>query len=119
MVEKFMVEKFMVEKFMVETIIVEKSMVEMSINPTKRVRCLMLPFLVIIGLSQLLIMGSILACVVYLPLEAKLLAIAVTAAEAFIIFPWWYAVIHLFAVFEKDQFNGSYLVYPAPSMHTG
>ena len=79
----------------------------------------MLPFLVIIGLSQLLIMGSILACVVFLPLEAKLLAIAVTAVEAFIIFPWWYAVIHLFAVFEKDQFNGSYLVYPAPSMHTG
>ena len=107
------------EKFMAEKSMVEYSMVEMSINSTKRVRCLMLPFLVVIGLSQLLIMGSILACVVFLPLEAKLLAIAVTAVEAFIIFPWWYAVIHLFAVFEKDQFNGSYLVYPAPSMHTG
>ena len=81
MVANFMVEKSMVEKFMVEKFMVEKSMVEMSINPTKRVRCLMLPFLVIIGLSQLLIMASILACVVFLPLEAKLLAIAVTAAE--------------------------------------
>ena len=89
--------------------------ISLVIGATKRIRCLMLPYLVLFGIAQIFIMASILACVVFLPAEAKPLAIAVTAFEAFVVFPWWYAVIHLFAVFEKNHYHGSYLVYPAPS----
>ena len=44
---------------------------------------------------------------------ALVFAVAVTAMEAFIIFPWWFGVIHLFAVYDKEHIHGSYLIYPS------
>ena len=71
----------------------------------------MLPFLVFMGLAQLLIMASIVACVIYLPIDYKLLAAVITAFEAFVIFPWWFAVIHLYAVFDSKRFQVIESVY--------
>lgn len=87
------------------------------IGAAKRIRCLMMPFLIVFGMIQLILMISVLACVIYLPLTAKPLAFAVTAFEAFVVFPWWYAVIHLFAAFDKGHFyQSSYFVHhPSPS----
>lgn len=87
------------------------------IGAAKRIRCLMMPFLIVFGMIQLILMISILACVIYLPLTAKPLAFAVTAFEAFVVFPWWYAVIHLFAAFDKGHFyQSSYFVHPSPPL---
>ena len=62
------------------------------------------------------VVPTISACVIYLPMDYKPLAAAVTAFEAFVIFPWWFGVIHLFAIYDKDHhFRGSYLVYPPSS----
>ncbi len=83
------------------------------IGAEKKIRCLMLPHLVIFGLAQMLIMVSILACVFLLPASSKLLSLAVLAIEAFVLFPWWYTTIHLFAVNDKKHYKGSYILYPA------
>ena len=55
-------------------------------------------------------MNSISACVIYLKVDFKPIAAAVAAFEAFIIFPWWFGVIHLFADYDKNRFRGNYLV---------
>ena len=55
--------------------------ISLVIGATKRVRWLMLPYLVLFGIAQIFIMASILACVLYLPVEAKPLAAGVTAFE--------------------------------------
>lgn len=85
------------------------------IGACRKIRCLMLPFLVLFGIAQLFIMASILACVFYLPSPAKPLAVAVTAVEAFVVFPWWFATIHLFAAYDKNHYKGPYLVSYPPS----
>ena len=62
-------------------------------------------------------MNSISACVIYLKVDFKPIAAAVAAFEAFVIFPWWFGVIHLFAIYDQHHFRGSYLVYPPSSIN--
>ena len=59
---------------------------------------------------MLYLTNSISASVIYLPLDLKPLAAVVAAFEAFVIFPWWFGVIHLFADYDKNRFRGNYLV---------
>ena len=96
----------------------------------------MLPFLVLFGMAQLFIMVSVVTCVIYLPADYKLLSLAVIAVEAFILFPWWYAVIHLFAIYDKAHYyratveaamamqqaeseSATYWAYPTSSTSSG
>jgi hypothetical protein len=41
------------------------------IGIARRVKCLFIPWLLIFGLTQLAILGSVLACVIYLPSDFK------------------------------------------------
>ena len=95
------------------------------IGAAKKIRCLMLPYLVLFGLGQIGLFLAIIACVLYLPIVSGQIAfscaVAVTATEALIIFPWWYGVIHLFAVYDKAHVHKSYLMYsgaPPPPPRT-
>lgn len=87
------------------------------IGASRKIRCLLLPYLVIFGLAQIAILCGVLACVIYLKVDFKPIAAAVAAFEAFIIFPWWFGVIHLFAIYDQHHFRGSYLVYPPSSIN--
>jgi hypothetical protein len=66
------------------------------------VRFLLLPWLIVFGLLQLAMVVAIPLCVLYLPEEFKLLGAGVAAVEALVAFPWWFSVIHLFAVLERE-----------------
>jgi len=48
------------------------------IGIARRVKCLFIPWLLIFGLTQLAILGSVLACVIYLPSDFKVTFDALT-----------------------------------------
>ena len=52
---------------------------------------------------QVFLLFGILLSVTHLPAEYKLTAAVIAVVEAFVIFPWWFAVIHLFAVFTNEE----------------
>ena len=83
------------------------------IGAATRTRWLLLPWLTLYALFQLFVMFSILACVLWLPKNYKLLAAGVATIEAFILFPWWFAVLHLFTFLTNAQLfdKGSYRSY--------
>ena len=68
------------------------------IGAATRTRWLLLPWLTLFALFQLSVLFSILACVLWLPKSYKLLAAGVATVEAFILFPWWFASLHLFSM---------------------
>ena len=68
------------------------------IGAAKRVRWLMIPWLVLSGIGQIGLLLGIFACVIWMPNWYKLAALGVAAAQAFVIFPWWFAAMHLFGV---------------------
>ena len=55
------------------------------------------------GLVQIALLFAVLVAVVELPDEFKLLSVAIAAVEAFVVFPWWFSVIHLFAVLTNEE----------------
>ena len=87
-------------------------------------RYLLLPWLIMFGLLQVALLCSVLLAVLHLPQEFKLLSVAIAAFEvrgdtdcclsegnainvgcfqAFVVFPWWFSVIHLFAVLTNEE----------------
>ena len=68
-----------------------------------RFRFLLLPWLFLFGLLQIALLVAIVAAVLELPTDVKLLSAGLVAVEAFFVFPWWFAVIHLFAVISHQE----------------
>lgn len=73
------------------------------IGASKRMRFLLLPWLIIYGLLQICLLAGMFLSVTHLPGETKLFSLAFAAVEAFIVFPWWFSVIHMFAVFSNQD----------------
>ena len=73
------------------------------IGASRRMRFLLLPWLIVFGIFQLFLLLAILLCVTNLPAEFKMLSAAIAVIEAFVIFPWWFGVIHLFSEFTREE----------------
>ena len=71
------------------------------IGAITRTRWLLLPWLTLFALFQLSVLFSVIACVLWLPKTYKLLAAGVASVEAFILFPWWFATLHLFSALKR------------------
>ena len=82
------------------------------IGASRRIRFLLLPWLIVFGIFQLVLLLSILLCVTNLPAEFKMLSVAIAVIEAFVIFPWWFGVIHLFSELTARE------VYRKPKIPT-
>ena len=89
------------------------------IGAAKRIRWLMIPWLVLMGVGQAGILLGIFACVLWMPSWYKLAALGVAATEAFVLFPWWFAAVHLFGVFgnlalltKESNFCSTFLIKP-------
>ena len=101
------------------------------IGASRRIRFLLLPWLIVFGIFQLFLLLSILLCVLNLPAEFKMLSAAIAVVEAFLIFPWWFGVIHLFSEFTTQEeideakteaassSRGFYSSHGLPSHHHG
>lgn len=76
------------------------------IGAISRTRWLLLPWLTLFALFQLCVLFSVIACILWLPKSYKLLAAAVASVEAFILFPWWFATLHLFSALNRLKLLG-------------
>ena len=73
------------------------------IGAITRTRWLLLTWLILFALLQLSVLFSVIACFLWLPKDYKPLAAGVASIETFILFPWWFATLHLFSVLKRRQ----------------
>ncbi|TRY69324.1 hypothetical protein TCAL_03230 [Tigriopus californicus] len=73
------------------------------IGASKRMRFLLLPWLIIYGILQLCLLAGMFLSVTHLTDEMKFLCLVFAALEVLIVFPWWFSVIHMFAVFSNQD----------------
>lgn len=72
----------------------------------KRIRWLLLPWLILFGVLQMGVIAAVPLIVLQLPKNLKLISVGAAALEAFVLFPWWFATIHAFASLSKSASGG-------------